>query len=1060
MCDLKELKVLIIGPGPTHIGQTGEGQEGALEACQALAAAGCRLITVDANPDAVFNAAPWSGHPIIAPLDPETISDIIASEKPDALLTLFGGRNGLQVISSLYPKICENDLAIQLWGPSKDCLDHIRDRDTLQSSLGAIGLKTPMIYMVSGVDAAIEKAQQLGFPVVVRCDDAHVLPDGLLLYNQDELNSIGTTLAGETESKFSVEASLLDWQQVELEVMRDRTGRSILLGVVEYLDTAGVHTGDAIGVCPPQTLPESLQAVLFNDARAIADHLEIVGGATIRFAVRPMDRQSLVLAVHPRYTTTSALVARVSGHPIARLTTLLAAGLTLDQLLPELFQQEEDKDQTPCVGLKWPKWDFSLLDGEKARLGPQMQATGHHVSYGPNFITALQKAARTEEIDGGGLVCAARRLDGESLETLLLKLSTPTSRRPYEIYAALEKGAPVDEIVHRTHMAAGFIEQIKQLVDTARQLSTCCDTMPSDALLRRAKEEGFSNTDLSLLLEKSSDQLDAHLQKIGVRRKWQSLPGKDHHLRFGIHGDRPSLPAVSGKKKVLIIGNGAYSIGNGAECDFAAFQAASTAKDLGYTPILLNSNLYGHLTGHSAPCECYCEALSIEEIADIVRFEKPVGIITQFAGTAADILTDRLSSLNCPLIGTPGKTFQRQQDRPILKDRIRKLGIPQPASAGATTLSEAMEAAGQMEFPILVSDGIHAGSTSLIRDLQRLEEHLSILQPVPGHPLWLEQLLEYAIEAQAEVLCDGGTTHALAVMEHIELAGVHAGDSAAVLPPYSIAPRHMETIAAYCDKIAIALGIRGLLNIRFGIYRDTVYVLGVRSNVSRNLAMISKTLKVPAAAWTTRLIFGEKLADIDINLQSPRHVSVRAPVFPFNAFSTIDPLLGPNMRATGQVMAAADSFGMAYFKALESTQTPLPTQGTVLITVTDEDKASILEPARIFSELGFQIMSTRGTHEALAKNGIDSVQVRKLGFGRPNLVDEIKNGKVQMVINTPTGGQGQIDDSVIRKAAIRCRIANITTPASALAAAKGIAAAIRRSYHQTATVAKFLSIVS
>ncbi len=1046
MRDLKELKVLIIGPGPTHIGQTGEGQEGALEACRTLAAAGCHIITVDANPDAVFNAKRWSQRPIVAPLVPDALAEIIASEKPDALLTLFGGRNGFQVISGLYAKHGQSDLKVQCWGPSKDCLDHIRDRDTLQSSLSTIGLKTPTIYSVSGVDAAIEKAQQLGFPVVVRCDDAHVLPDGLLLYNQDELNAIGTTLAGESESKFSVEASLLDWQQVELEVVRDRTGRSVQLGGVEYLDTAGVHPGDAIGVSPLQTLPESIQAALFKDAAAIADHLEIVGGATIRFAIRPSDQASLVLAVHPRYTTTSALVARVSGCPIARLATLVAAGLTLDQLPPELSLPQEVS--APCVGLKWPQWDASLLGTGRDRLGPQMQATGHHVAYGRSFIPALQKAARTGDIDGGGLVPTARRLAGQPLETLLLKLSAPSSRRPFEIYAALEKGAAVEEIVHRTHMAKGFIEAFKRLADTAHQLGTCGDSMPPDALLRQAKEMGFSNADLSLLLGQTPEQVAARLKGAGVVKKWQALPGEDHQLRFGFHGDGASLPAVGGEKKVIILGNGAYTVGNGAECDYAAFQAAETVKEMGFTPILLNSNLSGQLTGPSAPCACYCEALNSEEIADIVRFEKPMGILAQFAGSAADAQKERLSSLDCPLIGTPEKMLRRQQDHLALKDLIRKLGIPQPASAAATTKAEALEVARQMAFPILVGDGDHNGSTRLIRDFQGFEGYLSTYPSLPDRPLWMEQLLEYAIEVQAEVLCDGTTTHTLAVMEQIELAGVHAGDSAAVLPPYSIAPRHMETIVAYCDKIVIALGFRGAMNIRFGIYRDTVYVLGVNNNVSRNLAFISQALNVPVVEWITRLIFGEKLADIDTALKGPSFFSVRAPMFPFNAFSAIDPLLGPNMRAVGQVMAIDDSFGRAYFKALEATQTPLPTHGTVLITVTDEDKASILEPARIFSELGFQIMSTKGTHDALAKQGIQSVQVRKLGFGRPNLVDEIKNGRVQMVINTPTGGQGQIDDSVIRKAAIGCRVANITTPASALAAAKGIAAALLKDHRR------------
>jgi carbamoyl-phosphate synthase large subunit len=594
-------------------------------------------------------------------------------------------------------------------------------------------------------------------------------------------------------------------------------------------------------------------------------------------------------------------------------------------------------------------------------------------------------------------------------------------------------------------MARGFIEAFKILADTAQQLTSSGDSMPPDALLRQAKEMGFSNADLSLLLGRTPDQVAAHLKGAGVEKKWQALPGKDHHLRFAIHGDGACLPAVDGEKKVLILGNGAYAVGNGAECDYAAFQAAETVKEMGCTPILLNSNLSGQLTGHSAPCACYCETLNLEEIADIVRFEKPMGIITQFAGTAADTLTKRLSAMDCPLIGTPGKIFRRQQDHLTLKELILKLGIPQPASAGAATEAEALEAARQMAFPILVSVGDQNGSTRLIRDLQGFEDCLlSTHKSEPDRHLWMEQLLEYAIEVQAEVLCDGTTTQTLAVMEQIELAGVHAGDSAAVLPPYSIAPRHVETIVAYCDKIVLALGIRGALNLRFGIYRDTVYVLGVNNNVSRNLAFISKALNLPVVEWITRLLLGEKLADIDIKPQAPGPFSVRAPMFPFNAFSAIDPLLGPNMRAIGQVMAIDDSFGRAYFKALEATQTPLPTRGTVLITVTDEDKASILEPARIFSELGFQIMSTRGTHDALAKQGIHSVQVRKLGYGRPNLLDEIKNGRVQMVINTPTGGQGQIDDSVIRKAAIGCRIANITTPASALAAAKGIAATLRR----------------
>ncbi len=1040
MAALNDLKVLIIGPGPTNIGQTGEGLEGALEACRVLAEAGCRIITVGANPDAVFNEAPWSHHTILAPLVPETISNIIAAEKPDALLTLFGGRNSLQLISGLYSQQIASANRMALWGPTQSCLDHVRDRDTLQSAMAAIGLKTPPIYPVSGVDAAMEKAKQLGFPVVVRCDDAHVLPDGLLLYNQDELNTIATSLAGDGDSKFSVEASLLDWQQVELEVLRDRTGRSVLLGGVEYLDTAGVHPGDAIGVSPMQTISESLQALLLKDAVTICDHLDIVGGATIRFAVRAGDQQRLVLAVHPRYTSTSAMVTRISGIPVARWTALLAAGQTLDQLAPELPEQSPFEPSYTCVGIKWPRWDLAQLGVDDDRLGPQMQATGHHVSYATDFKTAFHKASRTADIDGRGLVSIAREFDGEDITALLPRLSAPSTRRPYEIFAALMKGAGVDEVAARTHMATDVIRQIHQLTETAKKLSAGKATKPSDALMRQAKAEGFSNADIALLLDTPLDDIKAHLEKIGVKRKWQALPGSDHDLRFGDFNSGASLPVAEGSQKVIILGNGAYGIGNGTECDYAAFHAAVAVRQMGYTPILINSNLAGHLSGHSAPCTCYCEPLSVEEISEIIGFEQPVSVICQFAGTNAHALASRLQTLNCELAGTTQKALRLHQDPVGFKEEIHQLGLPQPAFALAATVEEAKRSAEKMTYPIIISDN-GATSSAVVRDPQELGDHLAGIFEEPGRTIWMEQFLEYAIEAQAEVLCDGETTQTVAVLEHIELAGVHAGDSAAVLPPYSIAPRHVETIRAYSDKIATSFGIRGSINIRFGIYRDTVYVLSAGSNVSRNLAMISKALNVPVVAWAVRLMLGDRLSDLGIALPQSGLCSVRAPVFPFNSFSKIDPLLGPNMRATGQVMSIADTFGMAYFNALESTQNPLPTAGTVLITVTDEDKPSILEPARIFNELGFKIMSTRGTHKVLSENGIESTQVRKLGYGRPNLVDEIKNGKVQMVINTPTGGQGQIDDSVIRKAAIGCRVANVTTPASALAAAKGIAAA-------------------
>jgi carbamoyl-phosphate synthase large subunit len=1042
MPDLKKMKVLIIGSGPTTIGQAGECHEGALEACRALAAQGCNLMTVDANPDAVFNGEPWSQHPMIEPLTPAILADIIEMERPDALLSLFSGRSGLQLISKLYQNntLPRND--VSLWGPSKECLDRVRDRDTLQSALSPIGLKTPSITPVNGVDDAVEKAQKLGFPVVLRCDDAQLLPDGLLIYNQDDLNRMGATLSAEPSGKLSVEASLLEWQQIELEVLRDQTGRSVMVGAIEYLDTAGVHPGDAISVCPPQNLSESLTSLLQKQAEAIADHLNIIGSATLRFAYHPVRNDLLVLAVHPRYTTSTALVARIKGIPLAKVSTLLAAGFTLDQLSSDLPQSTLREDSTKIVGAKWPKWDFSRLENTVDRLGLQMQATGHHVGYGDTFKEALQKAARGGQ-DNHTISSEADKLDHETIDTLLPRLATPSSRRLIELYAALRKNASIEEISQRSHISPWFIEQIKDLVDTEHQLRSSQGQTFNEKLMIHAKTQGFSNGDLARLSEQPVQQLEQQLAKAGVVKNWKPMPGAQPYLRYSTFSPTTTLPGGGDRQKVILLASGAYGIGNGAECDYGIFHAAQALNKMGFSPIVINNNIASATYGPGCPCTCYSEPLTASEIIDIIRLEEPIGVMTQFAGSAAGDLAAKLASMDCTLLGTSLETLMLQQNKIEFKERIRQLGIPQPSSGSAQTVTQVRQLVDQIGYPVMVSD-LQNATAELIQDAQALDHYLSEIVIAGEQRFWIEQLLEYAIEAQAEVLCDGTNTHVAAVVEHIELAGVHAGDSAAVIPPYSIAPRHVETITEYCHKIATALGIKGLINIRLGIYRDTVYLLETGSNISRNLAVVSKTLGAPLVEWATRLILGDPLSDLGIKAPTLAQCSVRAPVFPFNVFPKVDPLLGPNMRSTGQVMALSDTFGMAYFKALEATATPLPTQGTVLITVTDEDKSSILEPARIFGELGFKVMATKGTHKVLAEHGIEATQVRKLGFGRPNLVDEIKNGHVQMVINTPTGGQGQIDDSVIRKAAIGCRIVNITTPASALAAAKGIAAAIQQ----------------
>jgi carbamoyl-phosphate synthase large subunit len=670
-----------------------------------------------------------------------------------------------------------------------------------------------------------------------------------------------------------------------------------------------------------------------------------------------------------------------------------------------------------------------------------MQAVGQHVGYGHDFKEALQKAARAAIGNDLGLG-DTRGVGILDTDELMAEISAPTSRRLPAIYEALRRGTPEADLSRLTHIAPWFIDQLRSLVDLEAQIKSQGNRTPSAELLRQAKRSGFSDACLAQWLQIPAEALAAQMAQEGIRPHWGTPAADRGHLRFSTYGDCLEPPALAGSRKVLVIGSGAYRIGQGPECDFGIFQAVDAIRSQGFDPVVLNCNLAGITTGRAVAADCYCDPITPESIRAVIAAEAPAGIILQFAGIQANALALELSRAGGKVLGPSLESLQLMTDRPAFRERMRSLGIPQPAGAIVHSVEEAHNTIGQIGFPVQVRtirSGVD-GEVVILQDRSELQALLEDRDTEAGFPLAVEQFLEFAIEAQAETLCDGEAAEVATVMEHIELAGVHAGDSAYVIPPYSIAPRHVETMAEYGRKVAMALRIKGLLNLRFAIYRDTVYLLDAQCNISRNLAVVSRIHQFPLAAMAVRLMLGASLGDLAVHRASTSQVGVRAAVFPFTVFTTEDPLLGPRMRSTGQVLAMAETFGLAYFKAQEAAATPLPTEGTVLITVTDEDKASILEPARIFQELGFRIMATRGTHNALAAHGIASQLVRKLGFGRPNLLDEIKNGNVQMVINTPTGGQGQIDDSIIRKTAITYRVANMTTPASALAAAKGIAA--------------------
>jgi len=673
-----------------------------------------------------------------------------------------------------------------------------------------------------------------------------------------------------------------------------------------------------------------------------------------------------------------------------------------------------------------------------------MQAVGQSFGMGANFKQALQNAVCAAMPSKGGLGWM-QEASQESSDRLILDVAMPTGNRLFILYQALALGADISTVAQSARIDPWFIAQLKFLADLENRIKTEADSLSDRDLLRRAKSDGFDTAYLAGLLGVSYKTLDERLKTAAIVPTW-STPATDGTWQgsgaFALYGGDNSPQQPAGNPTVLILGNGPHRIGRGYECDHGIYYAAKTVAAMGFTPVIINANLTSITTGPAIPARCYYMPLTREAVLAVVEREKPTGMIPQFAGKIAPEQLNALMAAGVPLLGTSADTLHLVQNRTAFRQHIQNMGILQPTAALVAGKIDLKNVTTDMGYPAVLRPAVRKSNqpVQLIMDDTMRDDYLTAWPLDEQHPLFVEQFLEYAIEAQIDLLCDGSDVYIAAVMEHIELAGVHPGDSACVSPPYSLAPRHVETMTEYARKIAVGMGIRGLLNLRFAVYRDTVFLLNGVCGASRNLAMITRCARIPLAELATRITLGDKLSDLSIPEQNHTGFGVRAAVFPFNVFPDVDPLLGVHMMSTGHVLALSDTFGMAYYKALEAAATPLPTQGTVLITVTDEDKNAILEPARLFQDMGFELMATRGTHAALTQHGIKAKLVRKLGFGRPDLSDEMKNGHVQMVINTPSGSQSQKDGSYIRTTAIRCRIANITTPSSAIAAAKGIAA--------------------
>lgn len=1037
-------KVLIIGSGPIVIGQACEFDYSGTQACKALRSLGYKIVLVNSNPATIMTDPGIADATYIEPLNEYALTEIIKKERPDALLPNLGGQTGLNLSSILAKKGILEEYNVKVIGVNVDAIERGEDRIAFKETMNRLGTEMPKSKAVNSVEDAEKVAAELGYPVVIR--PAYTLggTGGGLVYNLEELRTVaGRGLAASIVNQVLVEESVLGWEELELEVVRDAKNQMITVCFIENVDAMGVHTGDSFCTAPMLTISKELQQRLQKYSYDIVEAIEVIGGTNIQFAHDPKTGRVVVIEINPRTSRSSALASKATGFPIAFVSALLAGGLTLDEI-PYWREGTLDK-YTPSgdyVVVKFARWAFEKFEGLEDRLGTQMQAVGEVMSIGKTYKEALQKAIRSLEIGRYGLGFA-KEFNKKTLEELMNMLIHPSSERQFIMYEALRKGADIDELYRRTHIKPWFIQQMKELVDLEEKILAYKGMMLPNDLLIQAKKNGFADRYLSQLLGINEKVIRAKRLSLGLTQAWEPVPvsGVMNAAYYFSTYNAPDKVSISDRKKIMVLGGGPNRIGQGIEFDYCCVHAAFAIRDAGYESIMVNCNPETVSTDYDTSDKLYFEPLTAEDVLSIYEKEKPEGVIIQFGGQTPLNLAKELSEAGVKILGTSPETIDLAEDRDRFRQVINKLGIPQPESGMASNLDEALKIADRIGYPLMIRPSYVLGGRAMkiILDEVMLAEYVAKAVGVsPDRPLLLDKFLEDAIESEADAISDGTDAFVPAIMQHIEYAGIHSGDSACVIPPVIIPKEHKKTIYDYTRRLAMELKVVGLLNIQYAIYEDTVYILEANPRASRTVPLVSKVCNISMARIATQILLGRKLSEFGLKKQTIRHYGVKEAVFPFNMFPSIDPLLGPEMRSTGEVLGLADTYGMAFFKSQEATQSPLPIRGTVLITIADRDKNRIIDTARNFKELGFRILSTKGTRKYLSDHGIEADLILKVHEGRPNIVDAIKNREIDLVINTPAGRLSEYDDSYIRKNAIRYKIPYITTTSAARSATEGI----------------------
>jgi carbamoyl-phosphate synthase large subunit len=1039
-------KVMIIGSGPIVIGQACEFDYSGTQACKALRKLGYEIVLVNSNPATIMTDPGMADVTYIEPLTFQALKEIVERERPDAILPNLGGQSGLNLSSELARAGVLEEYGVKVIGVNVDAIERGEDRIAFKDTMKRLGIDMPKSAPAYSVEEAEAVANELGYPVVIR--PAYCLggTGGGLVYNVQELRSVASRgISASLVGQVLVEESVLGWEELELEVVRDSKNQMITVCFIENVDAMGVHTGDSFCTAPMLTIEPKLQKRLQKYSYAIVEAIQVIGGTNIQFAHNPQTGRVVVIEINPRTSRSSALASKATGFPIALISSMLAAGVTLDEI-PYWRKGTLDKyaPYGDYVVVKFARWAFEKFPDAEDKLGTQMRAVGEVMSIGKTYKEAFQKAIRSLENGRYGLGFA-KDFHDRPLDELMELLTEPSSERQFIMYEALRKGASVEELYKKTYVKQWFIEQMKELVELEEKiLEYKGKTLPKDLLLQ-AKKDGFSDKYLSQILGMPEKEIRHRRTSLGAVQRWEPVPvsGVENAAYYFSTYNAPDKVKTSERRKIMVLGGGPNRIGQGIEFDYCCVHAAFALRDEGFESIMVNCNPETVSTDYDTSDKLYFEPLTVEDVLSIYEKEKPEGVIVQFGGQTPLNIANELADTGVRIIGTSPETIDLAEDRDRFRQMMRKLGIPQPESDMASTLDEAIGIAERIGYPLMVRPSYVLGGRGMevVHDEEMLKHYVAEAVGVtPERPILIDKFLENAIEAEADAIADGTDAFVPAVMEHIELAGVHSGDSACVIPPISIPAKHIETICEYTRKIAMELNVVGLMNIQYAIARDTVYVLEANPRASRTVPLVSKVCNIPMARIATQLMLGKKLGDLQLEAKSIQHFGVKEAVFPFNMFPEVDPLLGPEMRSTGEVLGMADLFGLAFFKAEEAAQQRLPEEGTVLITVSERDRPAVLEVAMLFRELGFNIKATEGTHKFLAEHGIESEFILKMHEGRPNIVDGIMNREIQLVINTPSGKLSKYDDSYIRKAAIQYKLPYITTLAAAIAAGRGIEA--------------------